>query len=90
MSGVPKRPFRHRDSNAEPLHESENLHRLRQIRIAVIRDAGLPEILLGHAAERAARTLNLDAIIELGDPHRSVGSFVNPVHERIAHDFPER
>ena len=74
-----------RDGNAYPeaLHETKHFHGFRQVRVAIVGHAGLPEILLRNAAERSSRISELDAIIEPCDPYWRVRIFVSSVHYGI-------
>ena len=90
MAFISKRSSSDGDSDAETLHETENPHRVRQIRISVIRDPAPAEIAGGHDPEWAAGTLNLDPVVEPTDPDRRVGSLISSVHDGVADDLLER
>ena len=90
MTGLTQRAPGGRDTNAVSLNVSDHFHRFRQVRIAIVGNAGTPEIGFVDATERPARILDFYPVVEPGDANRGVSGLVIAMHNRISHELLQR
>ena len=64
------------DADPEALDKPECLEHLGKMRVTIVSDAGLSEVLAGDLAEGTTGILYLNAVIEPGHPHGSIRRLV--------------
>lgn len=84
MSRLRQVPSGDVDSDSETLNIAQGLHRVGQIRVAVVGESRLAEIVSGDRSEGTAGADNFDAVAEPTDANRRVRRFIRSVHNGVA------
>src|SRR5262245_6874234 len=77
-------------THAEALDIPEILHRLGEMRIAVVDQPRSAEVVTVNLSKRAAGILDLDPVFEPGNAYRRMGPIIITMHDGVAHQLLQR